>query len=754
MDNYGHLQTDKPVLRGIYMKIKSVLQKFRHLFSLAAIVLCAVVCMAWVGYDTVRESVGLGHRQIVNDEYSVLTEAIGTEGITQPITVNANTNFYGVNLNMHTYNRVVFGTIFVELQDADGNVLAVAQDDMTNIKDNTFMRFIFGGQNFKADETKDYILHIYTNPQSAEDRVAMWKSDATVEGYGLMSENGTETAGTLALQYIVKYVTKAIWNYYFIICGLILLLLVGAYLLIFVAKVKVSTAFVFIAAVTGLIFSLVTPVRGAPDEYTHISSSYYMANDLLLEGRHYYEGHMLMRRCDADDLLNPVNYNAFEIHKFFEGLTEDVSGKTDLVYIRTNFASVFPPLYWAQTAGVVAARLLGVSYSMLILFGRLANLALYIVLCWMALRKMPFHKATLAAIALTPVPLQLAASFNYDPLVIGLNFLFVATVLDLAYNKEKVRVWDTVIMAVMAAFIAPSKTIYILVVGLAFIISFKKFGSVKKAFASLAVIFVSAVIMWGAYNQSVVNLVKDNLGFLAVEVHAEEAEVSSQKNTQKSADEKTREEIKPGQTEFEGVEIVDVHREQEEFVIDYTPTDENGIYMNGESKYYFTVDYILGHIPQTVKLIANTVQENTELYIRQIFGGILGEVIVSPLKINWLYIIAVIAIVFMTTLLPQGETLQYKGAAKWWGLAIALAVAMLVVAAGVMWTPINYTTIFGIQGRYVIPVLPLIILFFTNDGIHLKKNIDGTLIFALSAANVLILLDALTIMLANTTVYY
>ena len=136
------------------MKIKTFLCKFRSLLILGAVLLCAVICMAWVGYDSVKESVGLGHRQIVNDDYSVISDDISGEGIVQPITVKANTNFYGVNINLHTYNRVVFGKIFVELRDTDGNVLAVAQDDMTNIKDNTFMRFIFDQQNFKSEEDR------------------------------------------------------------------------------------------------------------------------------------------------------------------------------------------------------------------------------------------------------------------------------------------------------------------------------------------------------------------------------------------------------------------------------------------------------------------------------------------------------------------------------------------------------------------------------------------------------------------------
>ena len=83
-----------------------------------------------------------------------------------------------------------------------------------------------------------------------------------------------------------------------------------------------------------------------------------------------------------------------------------------------------------------------------------------------------------------------------------------------------------------------------------------------------------------------------------------------------------------------------------------------------------------------------------------------------------------------------------------------MAIFMLVCAAGLMWTPTNYTTAFGIQGRYLLPVLPLILLLFTNENITFKKKIDGQLIYALCVVNTLIILNGLSIMLVNTTVYY
>jgi len=256
---------------------------------------------------------------------------------------------------------------------------------------------------------------------------------------------------------------------------------------------------------------------------------------------------------------------------------------------------------------------------------------------------------------------------------------------------------------------------------------------------------VTAAVMWLGYNQNVVGLVRDNLAPWLGNAEKEIDWAEMYQNQQER------------DTYFQSIDAEIVEFDTEGYYAGEAPKAEieyRDPAHTSDSEVYFGIGYILGNIPQTVKLLLNTAQEITDLYIRQIFGGIFGEAIVSPVKLSWLYVFAVISIVFMTTLLPQGEPPQYRDAVKWWGLAVALAVVMLVVVAGIMWTPVNYVIIYGIQGRYIIPVLPLIVLFFTNGNITTKKKIDGALLFALCAVNVLMLLDGLSIMLANTTVYY
>ena len=42
-------------------------------------------------------------------------------------------------------------------------------------------------------------------------------------------------------------------------------------------------------------------------------------------------------------------------------------------------------------------------------------------------------------------------------------------------------------------------------------------------------------------------------------------------------------------------------------------------------------------------------------------------------------------------------------------------VVLAVLAAALNWTPINYQTLFGMQGRYLLPVLPLALLLWKNN---------------------------------------
>ena len=65
-----------------------------------------------------------------------------------------------------------------------------------------------------------------------------------------------------------------------------------------------------------------------------------------------------------------------------------------------------------------------------------------------------------------------------------------------------------------------------------------------------------------------------------------------------------------------------------------------------------------------------------------------------------------------------------------------------MLAAALNWTPINYQTLFGLQGRYWLPVLPLALVLCKRAGnISLRRNASRGAALAVTACTLLTLLQ-------------
>lgn len=74
------------------------------------------------------------------------------------------------------------------------------------------------------------------------------------------------------------------------------------------------------------------------------------------------------------------------------------------------------------------------------------------------------------------------------------------------------------------------------------------------------------------------------------------------------------------------------------------------------------------------------------------------------------------------------------------GIILCVASASLVVALN--WTPINYETLFGMQGRYWLPVLPLALLLVKgNRSVCARRDLSRGAALAVTACTLLTLLQ-------------
>ncbi len=707
-------------------------KKHRRMLGLAALVLAVAVAFLFVGMDTLSLAQSRTRRVIVNDDYAVLTQPIcGEEGLRQQLQVKAGTTLHGVSVNIATFARVARGTVYADVLDGQGQRLARASADMLQLKDNTFFLFLLD-RPVSCPQDTGLVLHIHTAPQTDEDVLALWKSEKDYAGFGLV-ENGVQTTGTIAVQYITEHVGQDILWYYLLLFVLAVGALVLVYVLAFFTKAKPEWLFLAAALLIGTMFAVFTPIGGAPDEHVHIASAYKMSNKILGVEEMGEYGTVTVRACDADGgMTDPATYDSFSFQQIWRGLIGGAPADETLTAIETRTAEVFPLQYLAQALGITLARLLQLNFIWLVVLGRLANLLVYTAVVFWAVRLMPRFKTALALCALLPMSLQLAGSFSYDAYVLHLSFLGIALVFALAYGDGKRKGLLLGGCAVAFALLAPAKAIYILLALLIFIVPAERLGGRKKALLAKIAVLAVALLFWAVTNAGVV------LGTLGSRVESAPpvatAEVAAQDALQGPSGQE------PGvQYPFDSMAL-----QEDDAPAYYDP--EGDLLPNGDSRYYYSVSYILQNPGQTLRLLVHTFATQTGKYVQSLLGTRLGELILVDLSASWLWGIALLALLTASVLLQPGQEPVYTGWRRLWGVTLFAGIAAATVLACIMWTPVNYTTIFGIQGRYLLPAFPLLLMALSNRTVRLSRDPDAVLLFAIVPVDLLILLNVFLLM--------
>ncbi len=684
----------------------------KHKLGIGVVVSAAIglALALWFGYASLSKLDTKADYEILNDEYSVLSGTLSPDTeIVQFLQLRENTDIYGVRLKLQN-DGAAQGTIHVRLYDAQENLLAEGSALCAEVLNDDFTTFFFDHA-VTMRRGGEYSLSVSCDSADGA-LLSLWKSEESISGYRLV-EDGVETAGTVALQTVTRSVLPSVHIVYWFFALLLAAFCAGVFWLIFIRKAKIQTIFVSAAAVIGLVFCFFTPQLAAPDEYVHYTTSYYYASGLLGKAQKDEQGRLLVRPCDAPQdgklFVTSHPYDAYAYTELAQGLTLNDGTNECTIPVQARLAtSVFPLVYLPQTAGIALARLLNLGYGWTLIFGRVINLLVYIGLVWTAIRLIPFGKSVLFAVALFPMSLQLAGSLSYDTLVNGCSFLFIALCLKFTYADKTVSWKQMLWLAVLGALLSPSKAVYLVLAALCLIIPQNKYPSRLAARGSKAMVLGLSFAAWFAYSFSdAMSIFRANP--VVTDAAAQQAAADAMQSASQAV--QTVSEIAP----------------------------------NGDSRLMFTVGYILSHLEQTVALVINTIQQNMSLYLQGLIGGRLGEIIVTKIEVSWVLIIGILLVTLLCTLRTEQQAVVLKGGRRIWSLLVFAGVSALIVFACITWTPANYTTIFGIQGRYFLPVLPLALLALCNNTLVLKKDITRQLCYLLCLLDVLVLYDAFAV---------
>ena len=130
--------------------------------------------------------------------------------------------------------------------------------------------------------------------------------------------------------------------------------------------------------------------------------------------------------------------------------------------------------------------------------------------------------------------------------------------------------------------------------------------------------------------------------------------------------------------------------------------------------------HIFSCIPRYVMTIFKTYDKNILDLVLCAFGRSLGY---NEIFVSNLYILPLVFVVFMMFLTNNYEKIKLKKFEKYFIEFIVLSVVLLLsTSLYLQWTPIGSDQIAGIQGRYFVPLLPLIAFFSTKIKITPKIN--------------------------------
>lgn len=476
----------------------------------------------------------------------------------------------------------------------------------------------------------------------------------------------------------------------FLIAGLILI----GYLMLIKKHKSIEQVFIIVSIFLGFIYSLVLPPLSAPDEVSHYISAYKLSNQMMGEKAVQEHGLVYIRSEDQfiEDIYNESGNDDVDLSILGQILNQETYmmihdrgfwGNVDQGTVVSNQWTVrtTPLAYFPQALGITVARLLQMTGVGLLFMGRWFNLAFYVVMVYFAMKRLSFGKEVLFGVSLLPMILHLSGSMSYDVMILALSFYFTAVCIDLAFSKEMVSKRDVVLLAVIIGVLSPCKIVYAVIMGLCFLIPRTKFGSWKNYLLAATIVFASFVVGMIVVNSQTVTV--------------------------------------------------------------YLTETESYVEWAGEAGYSFA--YLLHNPGLVLQMFYETIIWQSQNYHLNLIGQSLGNM--DPvLNVPYLVVIGFSISLLILSLRKPGESLKISTGQKIWIILICLIGASAILFSMLLaWTPMGAKTIEGVQGRYFLPFLPVLLFCVKNDWIVLTKAEDHKVLYGMCLANGYLLLRLFSI---------
>ena len=221
--------------------------------------------------------------------------------------------------------------------------------------------------------------------------------------------------------------------YRFFFSFTVLCLILTIFLLRKVAAVKPEILCVIVLLILGVFFIKVSPsLLGVSwDDEIHYERTLNLAN---FPNGIMYKADIKIIDEQYDNLKTHFGYDRVSKENYAEELDEMYERREIEPYSFDQYA-VWSIAYIPSAIGIVLGRGLGLSFTNIFMMGKLFNLFTYALLIYLAVKKIHYGKILITVIGLIPTNVFMAASYSYDPWIIG--FIILGYAYFFSYLQEE-----------------------------------------------------------------------------------------------------------------------------------------------------------------------------------------------------------------------------------------------------------------------------------------------------------------------------
>lgn len=414
----------------------------------------------------------------------------------------------------------------------------------------------------------------------------------------------------------------------------------------------------------GLMYMLAIPIGEVPDEGVHMVGVYRTSNMMMLRPDHDPDV-TVIRAGDLevmDGSSGQLTKNDHEKYWKDIAASETDNARMNYSVLKNGVGTKY--IYLPQAIGFTIGRLLNRSGVGAFFLARIFSLIFFTAVMTICMKILPFGKRFFMVFSMLPMMMQQAMSLSYDVVIIPMAILIIAECMRLTVEddwKSRLNITRWIVVAVCVLLMLFVKSHAYIMMAFVPLIPLLSRGKVQKVLTLKRILITVGTLFLLAM-----------AALFALVVYAR------------------------------------MHPDFMPYVEVIGPPENSPI---------FTIPYLLHNPIWFLWLPRNTMLNwGVWTWVESMVGTSLGWVTIelNPV-VGWIFM----ALLFLTAIDSTRDDLKLNRPQKAVSIVVFL-VTVLFIYLGMMisWSPIKHQAIVGVQGRYMYPVLLLLVGFFQNNIYH------------------------------------